>query len=73
LLKDVSNIELTEALEQSQYAQAQRVDVFNSEVTKALILIKEGGENGKGPAALKAAITKAKANGTFTEFEKAKE
>ena len=73
MLKDVSNTELTKVLKQSQFAQAQRVDAFNSEVTKALILIKEGGENGKGPAALKAAITKATENGTFTEFDKAKE
>ena len=73
MLKNVSNTELTEALKQSQYAQAQRVDAFNTEVTKALILIKENGENGKGPADLKAAIDKAKTNGTFTEFDKAKE
>jgi|TARA_B110001450_G_C17491067_1_gene428350 hypothetical protein len=68
LLKEVSNSKLTDILKTKQWEQVKRVDTFNSEVTAALIEIK----NNDPKKALKEAIAKERANGTtFTEADEA--
>ena len=68
MLKEVSNSKLTDILKTKQWEQVKRVDTFNSEVTAALIEIK----NNDPKKALKEAIAKERANGTtFTEADEA--